>query len=52
MARIKISVLRFYGYTWYIEDISMDILIQTIIDIKINENIENFKKKSKKLYKK
>ena len=47
-----ISVLQFYGYIEYIGDISANILIQNIGNIKINKNSENIKKKSKKLYKK
>ena len=44
-----ISLLRFYKY---IGDISIDILIKNIGNIKINKNYENIKKKSKKLFKK
>ena len=36
----------------YIGDILINILTQNIDDIKINENSENIKKNSKKLYKK
>ena len=47
-----ILVLWFYRYINYIGDISTDILIQNIDDIKINENSKNIKKNSKTLYKK
>ena len=46
---MSISLLRFYKY---IGDISIDILIKNIGNIKINKNYENIKKKSKKLSKK
>ena len=36
-----ISVLRFYEYIGYIENISIDILTQNISDVKINKNSEN-----------
>ena len=39
-----ISVLRFYEYIGYIENISIDILTQNIGDVKINKNSENIKK--------
>ena len=41
---MDISVLRCYGYIRYIEDISTDILIQNIDDIKINKILKIFKK--------
>ena len=40
-----ISVLWFYEYIGYIENISIDILTQNIGDVKINKNSENIKKK-------
>ena len=36
-----ISVLWFYEYIGYIENISIDILTQNIGDVKINKNSEN-----------
>ena len=52
---MKISVIMNILVIWfhkYIGDISTDVLIQNIGKVKINENYENIKKNSKKLYKK
>ena len=35
---MNISILWFYGYMEYIKDITVDILIQNISDVKINKN--------------
>ena len=47
---MKISVIMIYRYFDF-TDISTDILIQNINDVKINENFESIKKNSKKIIK-
>ena len=39
----KYIILQFYEYIGYIKNISMNILIQNIDDIKINKNSKNIK---------